>query len=180
MKGIILTPAALPGVIPPDEFAEAIFEIERELDELHPVWKQPAKSRLGPSGRGIVGSRGITETKVLVRVKWLLQRRKLLYQGKDWKVTIRRTTGRDGQPSLVALVSKPRSSYSNADIQAMAETPIRQPSLPEIAHKMGISVKRAEALADGCPAGRSLYRHIRHRLNEERVAQLEEELARKS
>jgi len=167
--GLIFPNKHLQGALPPEKFAAEIMEIEAELDQLHPPWKQPARSRLG---RGIVGTKGIQDLEVKARCKWLLQRRKHLYDGKDWDVVVRSVHGRDGRVKMVAMPIIPRKRVTPESLRAaarkrMAGREEKQASLPQIAHRLGVPLKRLEALLLGAPEGSNLYHYARRKLAQE-------------
>jgi len=157
--------AHLRAALPPERFADQVLEIEAELTELHPSWREPARSRLGP---GIVGSRGIEDLEIKARVKWLLQKRKHLYDGHDWDVVVKTALGPGGQVKMVAMPIIPRTQHTPETLAAISRVRMAgreaQASLPQIADRLGVSLKRVEALVLDCPEGGNLYHHARRRL----------------
>jgi len=105
----------------PLRYADKIAEIEAELDAIHPGWSEPVKSR---RGRGMKGTIGIEDIELKARVKYLLQRRKHLYAGKDWEVVIKSITGGNGQVRLWAMPLIPRGGPTPEQIAAAAVTPL--------------------------------------------------------
>jgi len=151
--------------MPPEEFADLILEYEAELDELHPPWRQPARSRMGA---GIMGSRGVEDLEVKARVKWLLQRRKHLYDGKNWDVVVRTAIGPGGRARMVAMPIIPRTTHTPETLDAISRIRMAgkeaQASLPQIAARLGVPLKRVEALVIDCPEGGNLFHHARRKL----------------
>tara|TARA_R110000824_G_scaffold288220_1_gene476180 strand:- start:48 stop:593 length:546 start_codon:yes stop_codon:yes gene_type:complete len=162
--GLIFPSKHLQAALPPERFAEQILEIERELTELHPPWKAPAKSRLGA---GIVGSRGVTDMAVKARVKYLLQRRKHLFDGHDWEVVIQTAMGPNGQVQMVAMPIIPKDRHTPASLAAASRTPmagVGGSSVTQVAKRLGVPVKTAAKLLLDCPAGTDAYQHARAKL----------------
>lgn len=177
MPGIRIGDEHLRAALPPDRFAAEILELERELDELHPPWRQPMKRRRGRPG--IVGSRGIEDIETKSRVKWLLQRRKYLYAGKDWDVTVSAVEKRDGSFRLFAHPLIPRQRHTARSLARAARYGRRSsssdsapaapaaPSLPAIAFELGVSLERVERAVLDAPRGADLLSYARSRLNQE-------------
>ena len=154
--------AHLRAALPPERFAHLIVEIERELDELYPPWKTPARSRLGA---GIVGTRGIEDMTVKARAKWLLQRRKHLYDGHDYPVVVRAIVTPSGVTKLIAMPIVPRRRPTAIDLAAAAQRATGQASLPQIAQRLGVPLAKVEALVLDAPPGADLYGHAKRKLD---------------
>jgi len=166
VKGLIFPSKHLQDALPPVRFAEQILEIEGELDQLHPAWRQPGRSRLGP--RGIVGSRGIEDMNVKVRVKYLLQRRKHLYNGKDYEVVVKSIKQADGTWKMFAMPIIPRDEHTAESLAAASRLRMagrsEQASLPQIAHRLELPLKVVEKLVLDAEPGANLFHHCRRKL----------------
>ena len=144
------------------------MEIEAELDQIHPDWSKAASSRLG---RGIVGTRGITDQPTKARAKYLLQRRKYLYAGNDWDVIVRTFDRADGSVGMVAEPLRPKREHTAASIRKAAtqsrlsEGP-QQASLPRIAHTLGATLEQVETWVSDCPSGANVYAWARRKAQE--------------
>lgn len=162
---LVFPSAHLTAALPPERFAAVVVGIEAELDQLHPPWRQPARRR---QGAGIVGSAGITDLELKARVKYLLQRRRHLYDGNDWEVVVKSTVGPGGKVKLMAMPIIPRNQHTPASLAAVSRMRMAgreaQASLPQIADRLSISLKRVETLVLDCPAGGNLFHHCRRRL----------------
>ena len=64
----------------PRGYLAAVARYEAELDLLHANWRAPNVKARDFSGPEFDACRG--------RIKWLLKRRSLLQQGRDWRVTL--------------------------------------------------------------------------------------------
>lgn len=127
---------------PPEWAADEIVAIEHELDTLYPPWRRRLTSKSGKVG--IVGSRGCEDLGKRARVKWLLQRRKYLYAGRDWQVRILSYTDRRGLPRMIAAPHRPRPvRMSAAQIQAAAE---RSSTAVGVGARLGWSEQRVERM----------------------------------
>ncbi len=162
MKGLVFPDSHLRAAMPPERFAAEILRIEQELDEVHPTWRDPVMRGGRPAG--IVGSYGIDDLERKARVKYLLQRRKHLYDGKDWEVIVKMGADRSGNPKLFAMpvISKPRPTQM--DIAAASRRVwAKQPSLPQVADRLGVSLKQVETWILDCPEGEGIFHHCRRR-----------------
>ena len=174
MGPLVFPSAHLTKACPPPEYAEEIVRIEAELDQIHPPWRRPARSRMGP---GIVGSAGIEDVERKARVKWLLQRRKHLYDGKNWVVVVTAIKGRDGGTKLHAHPVIPRPDHTPEAITAAArrswlrpEEQMHQASLPQIADQLRVPLERVERAVLDAPEGANLLAYVRKKLMAEDVA----------
>jgi len=171
IPGLIFPTAHLRAALPPARFAEEIMRIEAELDQVHPPWRQP----VGGKGRiGIVGSAGIEDDARKARVKWLLQRRKHLYDGKDYDVVVTSYKGRDGRMKMVAHPVIPKNEHTPESISEAAkrswlrpEERVYQASVPVIANTLRVSVERVERALIDAPEGANLLTWARRKLVEE-------------
>lgn len=121
-----LKPAPMPGVTPPTQFAEAIAEIEKELDARYPAWREPVNTRRGP-GSGFKGSMGLDAKKqpeLKARVKYLLQRRKHLYDGEDVECRVHTWEKADGTIGMVAYPLRQRRAVTPESVAAAALAPL--------------------------------------------------------
>ena len=166
-RALIVPDVHLRAAMPPERFAADIVRIEDELDRLHPAWRQPIRHRRSPPG--IIGSQGITDLEVKARVKWLLQRRKHLYQGEDLEVVVKAIPGTDGR--MVAMPLFPRFRHTPASLRQASERPMagkssnwQQASLPKIADRLGVSLESVEAAILDAPAGANLYAWARKKI----------------
>lgn len=115
ISGLVFPTKHLRGITPPEEFAEEILRIEAELDQVHPTWKASLSGKGGKPG--IRGSAGIEkDDSRKARVKWLLQRRKHLYDGKNFDVVVTSYIGRDGRAKMVAHPVVPRTNHTSESL----------------------------------------------------------------
>ena len=174
-QALVMPSKHLQAALPPDRFAEQILDIEAELDQLHPAWRQPARSRLGP--RGIVGSRGIDDLHLKARVKYLLQRRKHLYNGHDYEVVIKSVKKPDGGFKLFAMPIIPRDRYTAESIAAASQMRMagqaEQASLPQIADRLRIPLKQVEQYILDAEPGANLFHHCRRKLAQAQAGPIE-------
>jgi hypothetical protein len=162
----------LMDLLPPEEFAAEVLEIERELTQLHPPWREPLRSRLGPNERGIVGSCGIPDDDIprRARGKYLLQRRKYLYDGKNLDVVVLAAETRNGRVRMAAgPVSQPRRHYRSEDIRelARAKWPERAPlmdQVPAVCQALGLDGETVRRALIDCPATSDPIAHVRQKL----------------
>jgi len=158
---------------PPQRFALEIIEIEAELEEIYPDSLKPVARGWGrPLGMvGTMRFNGSDEDRI--RLKWLLQRRKALYSGRDSEISVRVKPGRGGRNSYVAFeIDPPAADLSPEGIKAAALRSRRGRSgrgrsggykprtIEGCAAKLGISPMRAARLAATLPAGVELFDHL--------------------
>lgn len=170
MAALVFPSKHLLAALPPERFAAQILELEGELTELHPGWKEPARSRQGPGGRGIVGSKGISDLAVKARVKYLLQRRKHLYDGNDWEVVVKSFVGAGGDVKLMAMPVIPKHPHTSESLATASRTPMAgrggEPTLEQIAGRLGVTLGTVAKLVLDAPDGANLYHHARKKLAE--------------
>ena len=162
----------LHAFLPPEWAAQEVMEIERELTQLHPPWREPMFSRLGPGNRGIVGSSGIPDDDIerRARVKYLLKRRKYLYDGKDIEVVVLAAESRRGRVKMAAgPANQPRRHYSPADVRELARRkwPERAPlnaQVPTVCEALGLSREVVEKALVDCPGTSDPVKHVRRKL----------------
>jgi len=169
MSKLVFPNAHLIKALPPERFAAQVLEIEKELDDLYPSWRQPARSRMGTAGRGIMGTRGIEDLEVKARCKYLLQRRKYLYDGKDWEVVVQTTTDPSGRVRMFAGPADSKPQFTAESVALAARTPMagqeHQASLPQIAHRLQVPIERVERAILDAPDGANLYHWCRAKLS---------------
>lgn len=167
-KGLVFPTAHLRAALPPPQFAEEVARIEAELDQIHPPWRQP----LGRGRVGIVGSAGIEgDDARKARVKWLLQRRKHLYDGRDYDVVVTAYKGRGGVTKMMAHPIIPRERLTPEEVSAAArrswlkpEEQVHQASIPQIADLLRVPVERVERALLDAPEGANLLAWARKKL----------------
>ncbi len=159
----------LKKAVPPDRFAAEILEIEKELDDLYPAWRQPSRSRLAPNNTGIMGTRGIEDMEVKARAKVLLQRRKYLYDGKDFHPVLVTVQGADGRIRMFAHSAESKVTHTREGLHAASQTRRQsveqQASIEQIARAMKVTPRQVEALVLDAPPGANLYHWARAKIN---------------
>ena len=162
----------LHAALPPEQFAAEIMEIERELDQVVPDWQEPMFSRLGPQGRGIRGTASIAKDDVerRSRAKYLLQRRKYLYDGHDWAVVVLTAESKRGPPRMGAgPARRTRRHYTPDDVRELSRRkwPERLPlmaQVPAVCEALGLDIETVERALVDCPATSDPTAHVRGKL----------------